>query len=143
MDSTGCIEQKGVIEDISDGVASVNITTFSACSHCQSKSACNISENSSRIIEVPVLESTFSVGELVNIIMKRSLGMRAALLAYIFPFMLVLILILTLDSFHVNELITGLMSLLLLVPYFLGLYLYRDRLKKSFTFSLRKAGSDE
>jgi len=140
MDSASCIEQKGVIENIEDGLANVNITTFSACTHCHAKNACNISSESSRIIQVPVGEGMYTPGELVRIIMKRSLGMRAAFFAYIFPFILVLALLIVLTSIELSELLAGLSSIVLLVPYFLGLYFFRERLKRTFTFTLQKEG---
>ena len=138
MDFASCIEQKGVIENIENGVANVNITTFTACAHCHAKNACNISAESSRIIQVPVGNESYTSGELVRIIMKRSLGMRAAFFAYIFPFILVLGLLIVLTSLKISELFAGLSSIILLVPYFLGLHLFRERLKRTFTFTLQK-----
>jgi len=140
MDSASCIEQKGVIENIENGLAKVNITTFTACAHCHAKNACNISTESSRIIQVPVGEGSYTPGELVRIIMKRSLGMQATFFAYIFPFILVLGFLIILTSLKLSEFIAGVSSIILLVPYFLGLYLFRERLKRTFTFTLQKEG---
>jgi positive regulator of sigma E activity len=140
MESDGCIEQKGVIGSIDNGLAQVIVTSFTACANCYSKNSCGIANSESHTILVPVDENSFSKGDIVTIQMKRSLGMKAAFFAYIFPFILILITLLGLTSLRVKELYSGLISLLILVPYFTGLYLFRNRLKRTFTFTLRKAG---
>lgn len=139
MSSSNCIEQKGIIEEIDKGIAKVNITSFSACSGCHSKAACNLSESAEKQIEVPLPdENQFKIGETVGVLMKRVMGWKATLLAYGLPFILVMITLLTLSSLNFHEVIAGLAGLAILVPYFIILYIMRERLKTAFSFSLRK-----
>jgi positive regulator of sigma E activity len=139
MDSSTCIEQKGVVEDISDELVKVNITNFSACANCHSKKACGILDSSSREIFVPIdKDRTFSIGETVGISMKRTMGWNATILGYVIPFLLVLATLLILNSLQMHEVVVGLGSLVVLIPYFLALYLSRDRLKNTFSFTIRK-----
>lgn len=139
MDSSTCIEQKGVVEDISNGLAKVNITTFSACTNCHSKKACGILDSASREIFVPLKNvNSISIGETVGIEMKRSMGWKATFLGYIIPFILVLATLLVLNSLQLHEVLVGLGSLVILVPYFTALYLGRERLRNSFSFTIRK-----
>jgi sigma-E factor negative regulatory protein RseC len=139
MESPTCIEQKGIIEDIKNSKALVRIDTFSACMSCHAKAACGSSECVPKLVEVEITEEGFYAGEPVYVIMRRALGIRAAILAYIFPFVLVILTLITLASLHVSELLSGIFSLAVLVPYFFTIYLFRDNLKKSFSFTLRKA----
>ncbi len=138
MDSSPCIEQKGVIEEIVNGYAKVRISSFAACANCFAKASCGIPEGTTRHIEVPVREEVFSEGESVLVNMKRTMGMKATLIAYIVPFVLVITTLLILTSFHITELFSGLISLLVLLPYFIGLYFFSDHLRRSFIFTLRK-----
>lgn len=139
MSSSNCIEQKGIIEEIEMDVAKVNITSFSACSGCHSQASCNLSESTEKQIEVPLpVDGQYRIGETVAVLMKRVMGWKATLLAYFIPFVLVMITLLTLTSFNLHEVIAGLAGLAILVPYFVVLYLMRDRLKTAFSFSLRK-----
>lgn len=138
MNSNDCVEQKGIIEEINQGVATVNITSFSACSSCESKSACGMSESTEKQIHVPLLKDNFKKGELVKIIMKKSLGLKATLLAYILPFLIVIIVLIILKEFGINEAISGLASLAILAVYFFILHLYKDKLQKTFQFTLNK-----
>lgn len=138
MDSNDCVEQKGIIEEISHGVATVNITSFSACSSCESKAACGMSETSEKKIQVVLESIPFKEGELVKILMKKSLGLKATLLAYVLPFMLVIIALIVLKNLDVAEAISGLIAIIALAVYFFVLHLYKDKLRKTFQFTLNK-----
>lgn len=138
MSSTDCIEQRGIIEEIENGTAMVKITSFSACASCSSKDACLTSESANKTISVYVGEEQFNRGELVTISMKKTLGLKATLLAYILPFIVLLITLLTLIEFGVNEAISGIISLAVLIPYFLVLYFFKHKLQKIFQFKLNK-----
>lgn len=139
MDSSTCIEQKGVVEEISDGLVKVNITSFSACAHCHSKQACGIIDSASREILVPISDSNMiSIGDTVRVIMKRSMGWKATIMGYVIPFLLVLTTLLILSSLNMHEVVVGLGSLVILVPYFIALYFNRDWLRKTFSFTIQK-----
>jgi positive regulator of sigma E activity len=138
MDSTGCIEQRGVIEKISDGKASVIFSGIEACGNCSSGKFCELFGNASRSINVPASESHFSKGEEVLIVMKRSLGMKAAILAYLLPFILLILSLITGTLLKWGDLVTAIITMTFVLFYFIGLYFFRSRIKKSFTFNIQK-----
>ena len=139
MDASSCIEQKGVVEEISNGLVKVNIKSFSACAQCHSKQACGIIDSAHREVIVPIGNSNaISIGETVNVLMKRTMGIKATILAYIIPFLLVLSTVLILNSLHLHEVVVGLGSLGILIPYFIALYLGRERLRNTFSFTIQK-----
>lgn len=138
MSSTSCVEQKGIIEEITNGVAKVSITSFSACSSCESKSACQMSESASKYIDVHIGASSFQQGETVVVLMKKSLGFRAILLAYVIPFILILISLITLTSIGMKEGFVGILSLSILVPYYFILFIMKNKLNKTFKIALNK-----
>lgn len=138
MNSSGCVEQKGTIEEIKDGVVKVNLLSVSACATCHAKGACSMLDIQNKSIDVYESGNNYKKGEVVNIIMRQSLGYKAMLFAYGLPFLLVLAALIILTSLHVNELMTGLGSLSLLIPYYLIIYFFRNNLQKTFTFTIRK-----
>jgi sigma-E factor negative regulatory protein RseC len=138
MSSSSCVEQKGIIEEVVNGFAKVRVSSFAACAKCHAKSACGITEGSTRFFQVPVAKDEYSTGESVIIEMERHMGLRAAFIAYFLPFLIVITSLLILTSFNVSELFSGTISILILIPYFTGLYFFRDHLKRSFKFTLRK-----
>lgn len=138
MNSPECIEQKGIIENITGTRAIVRINVLSACAACHAKGACGTSESSSRLVEAEITKGSFSPGQPVYVVMNKTMGIRAAALAYFAPFTIVITTLLILASCNLSELVSGAVSLLILIPYFTGLYLFRNKLKRSFSFTLRK-----
>ena len=52
MDTNNCIEQNGIIEEITDNRIRVRIKSFSACENCQTRSICNLIDSQDNSIEV-------------------------------------------------------------------------------------------
>lgn len=138
MNTSSCVEQKGTIEEIKDGIVKVNLLSISACASCHAKGACSMLDIQNKIIDIYESGKDYKKGEVVNVIMRQSLGYKAMLLAYGLPFLLVLATLIILTSLHVNELIAGLGSLSILIPYYLVIYFFRDNLQKTFTFTIKK-----
>ena len=135
--SIDAIKHSGIIKKIDNNFYYVSIVAQSACAACSVKGACNISDINEEIVEVPkVNQTTHTVGDKVNVVMQKSLGTRAVMLGYFLPFLLVLLtLIVTLNIFK-SQGLAGLISLGVLVPYYMLLYFNKDRLKKTFTFKI-------
>ena len=69
---------------------------------------------------------------------RTSLGMQAVLIAYLLPFLLMLFtLIFTMHYFDNEPLAAGL-SLAVLVPFYVLLYFFRNKLKKNFSFFIKQ-----
>jgi sigma-E factor negative regulatory protein RseC len=138
MNTSVCLEQRGIVESVSDNRITVRIDRGSACGHCSAQGLCNLAESTERIIEVTNSNEIFSVGEWVHVTMSRSMGNKAILLGYFIPFILLISTLLMLSACGFPDWITGLVSLLTLIPYFIILYIFRDRLRRTFSFSIHK-----
>lgn len=141
MSSLSCIEQSGIVEEISQGSVKVRFTQHAACGSCSAKMLCGMTESTDDRVSVPVCSNNFSVGEQVKLQMIRSLGLKAVLLAYVLPVVLIITALLVFNLLGINELISGLFSLGILLPYFLILSFKKHLLKKTFTFSISKLSS--
>lgn len=131
------IKHSGIIKKIDEGIIYVAIVAQSACNACHAKGVCHVSDMNEEIVEVPRIgKMDREVGERVNVIMKKSLGTRAVLLGYFFPFMLVLLTLIVSLSLLPSQGLAGIIALGMLVPYYIILYAMRDRLKRTFTFSI-------
>jgi len=137
MSAKESITHPGIIDQVTEESIFVKVLAKSACSTCHAKSMCNISEIEEKVIEVkkdPRRE--LSEGQEVTVTMRKSQGGKAVLLGYILPFFLmigVLLLVLFLSG---NEGLAGLSAIFVLVPYYWLLYIYRDKLKRTFSFSI-------
>lgn len=139
MKSIDRIEHEGVIIGIDSDFISVEILSQSACSSCNAKSMCSMSEVKAKIIQVENRGfNLYEKGERVNVLLKRSLGFRALWISYLIPLIIVLILLVVLPTVSVDELTMGLSVLAIIALYYFVVYLLRDKIKKDFIFTIEK-----
>jgi positive regulator of sigma E activity len=136
------IEHNGIIKDIQNNLIQVLITQQSACSDCDAKGACTVSDHQEKIINIESSDSSFIKGENIILTGRQSIGFYAVLLAFVLPFILVLITLIILHLFVINEIISGVAALLVLVPYYAILSLFNKRMKANFKFEIRKVVTD-
>ncbi|CDB99660.1 positive regulator of sigma(E) RseC/MucC [Bacteroides sp. CAG:443] len=126
------------MENINGSRLKVKIVQSSACSACSVKGHCSASETKEKIIDVYNKNNVpCQVGERVMIVGTTSMGMKAVLLAFVLPFIVLLLaLIISLKLTGGDEAVSALVSLGTLVPYYLIIYICRNRLSRSFMFIL-------
>lgn len=132
------IKHLGIVENINGSRLKVKIVQSSACSACSVKGHCSASETKEKIIDVYNKNNVpCRVGERVMIVGTTSMGMKAVLLAFVLPFIVLLLaLIISLKLTGGDEAVSALVSLGTLVPYYLIIYICRNRLSRSFMFIL-------
>lgn len=131
---TDVIQHTGEIIAIENGVAKVMIMQTSACSSCHAKSVCGVSDKKEKVIEAELNSNDFKVGDSVCVVGQKSLGITAILLAYVMPFILILVTMLIASSVTEKEWIVGTVSLGILVPYFIVLRLMKSKIQAKFKF---------
>jgi positive regulator of sigma E activity len=132
------IEHEGIIKEINQKSLVVGITTNSACSSCQAKKSCHLSESVEKEIEIEFTDQPYTPGEHVMVFYRSSLGHLAIFLAYILPFILVIAILAISKLYTISEGIAGLSALGTLIPYYTLIYFFRKKLKQTFSFSVRK-----
>ncbi|NOY37692.1 MAG: SoxR reducing system RseC family protein [Chlorobi bacterium] len=138
MDSERIIEHEGTVKQIHDGRITVGFIAKSACATCHLKGFCSASDLQDKEVEVWQGDHQVTVGEKVNIVLAQKLGIKALMIGYIFPFFLVIIALFVSYLITDDELVIGLISLAVLIPYYWGLYLLRSRIGKKYNFQIRK-----
>lgn len=139
MRPSGTIEHLGIISEVSDNLVRVSVLPEAACGSCSVRSSCSIGETGEREIEVFRRKGdSYSTGEEIRVILEQSLGLKALVIGYILPFLVVLFMLILLTSLGLSEGFAGLVALLSLIPYYTGLSFFRDKLKKEFSFRLQK-----
>ena len=138
MEASVCIAQKGTVEDIAGHRITVRVHRETACGQCNARSMCNLSDIEERIIETSDYSNNFRIGDDVRIAITAGMGNRAVLLGYLLPFVLLVTVLISLNALGFQEWVSGLFSLVMLGAYYFILYLFRNRLKKSFTFTISK-----
>jgi sigma-E factor negative regulatory protein RseC len=134
--SHGTICHDGTVKKVDDNSVLVSIISVSACSGCHAEGICGLSGKEEKTIDVKG-KYNVSPGDKVTILMEQSTGYKAVVLSYLIPLVIVITSLVGLNSFSVSELTAGLVSILLLGPYFFILYLFRKKINRSFTFTLK------
>ena len=140
QDNIGDIQEithQGVISKISKNKITVALKGNVNCEGCKAQSACGVSDSNDKEIEVFNTMQSFQLNETVDVLLKRELGLKAVFWAYVFPFILMMIVLVS-TSFFVKEWIAGLLSLFILLPYYLMLYVLKGTFQKAFQVSILK-----
>ena len=132
------VAHKGKVVKMTPQVTTVAILQHGACSQCHAAGLCGMSDLAEKTVEVPTDPYAFyGVGDEVEVLLKASMGMKAVWLAYFIPLLVLLAVVLTLSALHVGEVITGISALVAVGLYYLLLYLFRDKLKNEYVFTIK------
>ncbi len=130
------IEHEGIIRSVDDNHVRVSIISESACASCHAKGVCSAADLNEKEITV-FTSDKFKIGDRVSVVSTSYQGLRAIFWAYVLPLILVVSVLAISFSITKNENVSGVLALLALVPYFLGIYLAQKKLKSKFTFSVK------
>ena len=132
------ISHEGKIVEITPDFTSVEIVSSSACSACHAKGLCGFSESETKLVMVPTDPYTErKVGDIVDLVLKPSMGLKAVWISYVIPLAVLMILILLLSRFVESEVWVAAGSVAGVALYYFIIWLLRDRLKNEFVFCIR------
>ena len=135
---TDKIKHLGIVESIEGFHVKVRILQVSACSTCSIKGHCNASDMKEKLIDAYNTHSaSFTIGERVMVCGTTSMGMQAVLLAFAVPFLVLMFsLFIVMYMSEGDELLSAMISLCTLVPYYLIIYKMRNKMSKKFSFTV-------
>ena len=136
---TDTIAHQGIVENISGAHVQVRIVQTSACAACSVKGHCTSADAKEKLIDVTdaAAASSFRPGDRVWVTGRLSMGVTAVMLAFVAPFLVLIISLFVFMAFWNDELGAALASLSLLIPYYIILWLNKARLGRKFSFSIR------
>ena len=130
------IQHDGTVETIAGDSVTIRITPSSACSGCHAEGSCNLSGKEDKLVTVAG-KYNVECGDHVKVAMEQSMGYKAVMLGYVIPLIVLILSLIILISFSVSELTAGLISVLVLIPYYSIVYCFRKRINRNFTFTLK------
>ena len=135
---TNKIKHLGIVESINGLHVKVRIVQVSACSTCSIKGHCNASDMKEKMIDAYNVQGIpFEIGERVMVCGTTSMGMKAVLLAFAVPFLILMLsLFIVMSVTHGDEMLSAIISLGTLVPYYLIIYRLRGRMGNTFLFTI-------
>lgn len=132
------IEHQGLVQSINGSEIKVLIVQTTACAGCHAKNACTAADKAEKNIWAHTDDTTLQVGDPVIVYGQRSLGLKAVLLAFVIPFLLIILLIALLNRAGWSEVWSGTTALLSLLPYYGILSCFKKQLRQQFIFYARR-----
>lgn len=130
---------EATIQKIEGHTITVTMQQSSACSRCQSKGICGMSEQRTEEIVIHHGQpDNFSVGERVQVHIRQTLAWKALCICYLFPFLVLFITFTTLYLTTQNDLISIGGSLGLTALYFLSIRFFRKKIEDNTQFFITK-----
>ncbi len=137
MQKKNTIEHSGTVKSVDNGIVIVNIESHPACSGCLASGICELSDNETR--EIKAVRSYDAMeGDRVLVVMRQSMGFRALFLGYILPFIIILFILVLMTSLSFSEPVSGLTAILALIFYYTVIYLKKEKIGRSFSFTIKK-----
>ena len=132
------ITHQGVVDSIEGDRVRVRILQHSACSACKVAGHCNASETKEKVVEVhTVSTSLFSVGQTVTVEADASMGLKASLYGYVLPLIWMVGVLVGVRMASGSDGLVALASIASLIPYYLLLYLFRNKVKRQLCFRIK------
>jgi sigma-E factor negative regulatory protein RseC len=133
------ISHLGIVQKTGEGSVFVSIVSQSACAACHAKGACSMSESTEKVVEVASAQADgFAVGDHVEVLLQRSMALKAVMWGYVLPFAVFLSVLIIVFETTGSELWAGFSAILSLLPYYLILSLFKANLKSQFGFRIVK-----
>lgn len=132
--------KEGIVTAVLPDSIEVSLVRSSACSGCHAKGACTSADTKPMALNITRYPSNVQEGDRVRVIFSERMGLQAVVVAFVLPLLVILLLALLLTYLGYGETKVLLSVLGVLLLYYVGLTLFRDHLKRS--FSLRAELSD-
>lgn len=133
------VEHSGKIVEITPQFTTVEIVSESACSACHAKGLCSLGESKTKAVQVPTSPwQNYQVGDTVILQLKASMGHKAVWIGYVIPLIILMAVLLGATATGVHELKAGLLSIAAVALYYLAVWLFQEKLKKEYIFSIKQ-----
>ena len=130
------VTHEGIIEAIDNRHISVRIIQQAACASCKVASHCNASDTKVKMVDVYADSSNLAVGQKIVVSTSGSAVKNALLIGFLFPLFMMIFLIVFSKFLGKADDVTALLALGSLVPYYIGVWLFRNKIEQKITFHI-------
>ena len=133
------IKHAGVVDGVEGECVRVRILQSSACSACKVAAHCNASETKEKIIDVMDADAShYQKGDQVMVVADTAVGFRARLYGYLLPLILMVVTLVGVLAATHSEGLAAVSALGILIPYYVLLFLMRNKLRNRLSFTLER-----
>lgn len=131
--------KEGIVRAIHSDQIEVEITISSACSECHAKSICIPSDHKREtVLAQSLYNEHFEVGDKVHLVLKGSAGGKAVVLAYLLPFIVLMVALFGTYAITKSELAGVIVSVVFVVIYYIILKTQNKKIKQNFQFFVKR-----
>ncbi len=129
----------GKVISVAEGTVRVEMQVVSACASCKAHEKCAFVDKDEKVVEVETAEwREYSEGERVVVSVEEGLGLLAVVLAYVLPAILLIGSVVLVSLLSGSEGMAAIVTLLVVVLYFIVLWRFHDKLQRRFSFRISK-----
>lgn len=133
------IKHAGVVDGVEGECVRVRILQSSACSACKVAAHCNASETKEKIIDLMDADAShYQKGDQVMVVADTAVGFRASLYGYLLPLILMVVTLVGVLAATHSEGLAAVSALGILMPYYVLLFLMRNKLRNRLSFTLER-----
>ena len=136
---TKTVSHKGKVTEMTPEATKVVILSSPACGGCHAAGLCGMADMAEKTIQVaPDPYATYKVGDEAEVLLKASMGFKAVWLCYCIPLVILLAAVLGLLALGLSEVVASVAGLAAIGLYYLGLWLFRDKLQNEYIFTIKR-----
>ena len=133
------VSHEGIVQSIDGDKVTIKMTVASACAGCHARHLCSSLDSRDKLVEAENLyHLPLEVGEKVTVTLQEKLAMKAVILCFLIPFMLMFVFFILLNYLTKNELVASLVSLGSIALYYYIVWLFRSRIAREYSFVVTK-----
>lgn len=138
------VSHEGIVQSIDGDKVTVMMTVASACAGCHARHLCSSLDSRDKLVEAENLyHLPLEVGEKVTVTLQEKLAMKAVILCFLIPFLLMFALFILLNYLTKNELVASLVSLGSIAAYYYIVWLFRSKIARDYSFVVTKNNLSE
>jgi sigma-E factor negative regulatory protein RseC len=129
----------GIVVGIRDHHVQVKIVSQSACARCHARGVCSAADMGEKIIDaVSISVQSLQKGDAVTVFMEEKMGRQAVFYGFFLPFIVMIAVLFGSYALGSGDIKAALLGIGSLLPYYLLLYIFRDKIEKDFRFTVEK-----
>jgi sigma-E factor negative regulatory protein RseC len=129
----------GHVVETNENQVRVKIISKSACADCHAKGICTAADMEEKFIDaIAQPGERFRAGDTVTLVMEERLGWIAIFYSFVLPFIVMVTVLFVMSGLGRGETEAALFGLGSLLPYYLLLYVFREKIEKDFSFKAER-----
>ena len=133
------VSHEGIVQSVDKDNVTIKMTVSSACAGCHARHLCSSLDSQDKVVEADnPYRLALEVGEKVTVTLQEKLAMKAVILCFLNPFLLMFALFILLNYLIGNELVASLCSLGSIAIYYFILWFFRGKVARNYSFIVTK-----